>query len=125
MNKNSTEEQMSSEKEKTSDKALSSDLWTSEEKDSVKSLYGCEILKQNCTLQEAKTKEAPKDAYIVSYLVNGNLCYDLTRSGGKMVKIFDMYYDKFGNNIKSIVWGNGTISPKLWGYEPPKPKKRK
>ena len=116
---------MSSEKEKTSDKALSSDLWTSEEKDSVKSLYGCEILKQNCTLQEAKTKEAPKDAYIVSYLVNGNLCYDLTRSGGKMVKIFDMYYDKFGNNIKSIVWGNGTISPKLWGYEPPKPKKRK
>jgi hypothetical protein len=125
MSKNITEEQMSSEKEKASDKVPSSDIWTTEEKDSVKSLYGCEILKQNCSLKEAKTKDAPKDAYIVSYWTNGKLCHDLTRSGGKMVRIFDMYYDKIGSNIKSIVWGDGNINPKLWGYEPPKPKKRK
>jgi hypothetical protein len=124
MNKNIAEKKMS-EKEQTSDKELSSDFWTSEEKNSAKSLYGCEILKQNCTLEEAKTKDAPTDAYIISYFVNGKLCHDLTRSGGKMVSIFDMYYDKFGNNIKSITWGNGKIFPRNWKYEPSKQKKRK
>ena len=35
----------------------------------------------------------------------------------KEVRIFDMYYDKFGKDLKSIVFGNGKTSPKLWGVE--------
>ena len=124
MGENITEKKMSSEREKTSDKELGSDIWTTEEKNSVRSLYGCEILKQNCTLQEAKTKEAPSDAYIVVYRVNGKNYIDLCR--GSRVKIFDLYYDKFGTGtLQSIDWGCGRISPKVWGYEAPKPKKRK
>lgn len=124
MSKNLTERKMSSEKEETSDREISSDIWTSEEKNSVKSLYGCEIIKQNCTDQEAKTKDAPSDAYIVIYRVNGKDYIDLCR--GTRVRIFELYYDKFGSgSLQSIDWGCGKINPKLWGYEAPKVKKRK
>ena len=51
-------------------------------------------------------------------------CYDLTR--GSRTKLFDMYYDKFKNNLKSIEYGGGNIKPAMWGYKTPsKSKKRK
>jgi len=37
---------------------------------------------------------------------------------GPRVKVFDLYYDKFGKGvIENIDWGYGTVSPKLWGYQ--------
>ena len=38
-----------------------------------------------------------------------------------------MYYDKFGKDLKSISFGMGKISAKLWGYKSKdtKGKKRK
>ena len=42
--------------------------------------------------------------------------------------LFDMYYDKFKQGLKTIDYGKGTISPKLWGYSSPQnngKKKRK
>ena len=30
-----------------------------------------------------------------------------------------MYYDKFKQGLKSIDYGKGTISPKLWKYSSP------
>ena len=71
------------------------------------------------------TKNAPTDASIVTYEVDGKQYQDLTR--GSRVKLFDMYYDKF-NNVKSIDYGQGTIKPSLWRYASeaaPKKKKRK
>ena len=51
-------------------------------------------------------------------------CYDLTR--GSRTKLFDMYYDKFKNNLKSIEYGGGNVKPAMWGYKTPsKSKKRK
>jgi hypothetical protein len=122
MEKNIQEKKMSTEKSKASDK--DQETWTLQERESLRSRYGCEILKHNCTLEEAKDKNVPNDAYIVSYVMNGKLCYDLTRSG-KRVNIFDMYYDSIGNSIRSIQWGYGKINPRVWGYEAPKTKKRK
>jgi hypothetical protein len=122
MEKNTKERKMSTEKTRTSEK--DHETWTVQERESLKSRYGCEILKHNCTLNEAKVTDVPNDAYIVTYLMNGKVCYDLTRSG-KKVNIFDMYYDAMGNVIQSIEWGYGKISPKVWGYEAPKNKKRK
>jgi hypothetical protein len=123
MEKNIQEKEMSTEKTKTSVKDQN-ETWTVQERESLRSRYGCEILKHNCTLEEAKVTDVPKDAYIVTYLVSGKVCYDLTRSG-KRVNIFDMYYDSMGDAIRSIEWGYGKINPKLWGYEAPKTKKRK
>jgi hypothetical protein len=36
-----------------------------------------------------------------------------------------MYWDKFRENLKSIEWGYGKVSPKIWGYKAPEKKKRK
>ena len=99
--------------------------WTSTENESLKEMYGTEILVENGSSADVMTKEAPTDASIVTYIVDGKEHQDLTR--GSRVKLFDMYYDKF-TNVKRIDYGQGTIKPSLWGYSgeaAPKKKKRK
>ena len=99
--------------------------WTSTEKESLKETYGTEILVENGSTSDVMTKEAPTDASIVTYTVDGIEHQDLTR--GSRVKLFDLYYDKF-TSIKRIEYGQGTIKPSLWGYSgesAPKKKKRK
>ena len=100
-------------------------FWTTTEKETSKETYGCEILIENGSLDEVMTTDAPTDASIVTYTVDGKEHQDLTR--GSRVKLFDMYYDKF-TNVKRIEYGQGTIKPSLWGYSSeaaPKKKKRK
>ena len=99
--------------------------WTPTEKESLKESYGTEILVENGSPADVQTKDAPTDASIVTYTVDGKEHQDLTR--GSRVKLFDMYYDKFKKE-KSIEYGQGTIKPSLWGYSgesTPKKKKRK
>ena len=101
-------------------------LWSSTEKETLKELYGTEILVENGSSDEVMTTDAPSDAWIVSYEIDDKVYQDLTR--GTKVKLFDMYYDKFGKGIKSIDYGRGTIKPALWGYQSataPKKKKRR
>ena len=77
-------------------------------------------------MDEVSTTEAPSDAWIVTYEIDGTVHRDLTR--GTRVKLFDMYYDKFKMGVKIIDYGKGTIKPALWGYNnttAPKKKKRK
>jgi hypothetical protein len=98
--------------------------WTPEEKKEITSQYGCEILFQRTTLQQIKDPSLPNDAYIVIYRVNGETFMDLCR--GTRVKIFDMYYDRFGpGSVQKIDFGYGRTSPKLWGYKAQENKKRK
>ena len=100
-------------------------FWTPTEKESLKETYGTEILIENGSLNEVMTTDAPSDAWIVTYEIDGTVHRDLTR--GTRVKLFDMYYDKF-TNVKRIEYGQGTIKPSLWGYSSeaaPKKKKRK
>ena len=99
--------------------------WTPTEKESLKEMYGTEILVENGSSADVMTKEAPTDASIVTYTVDGKEHQDLTR--GSRVKLFDMYYDKF-TNVKRIDYGQGMIKPSLWGYSgdaSPKKKNRK
>ena len=99
--------------------------WTPTEKESLKESYGTEILVENGSPADVQTKDAPTEASIVTYTVDGKEHQDLTR--GARVNVFDMYYDKF-TNVKRIEYGQGTIKPSLWGYSgeaAPKKKKRK
>jgi len=98
--------------------------WSQSEKDSSKQKYGCEIMVENGTWEQVSTKDCPNDARIVTYEVDGEVRYDLTRSA-KAVNIFDMYWDKFREGIKKIEFGYGRYNPKLWGIEPKKEKKKK
>jgi hypothetical protein len=95
-----------------------------EEKNIVSSKYGCEILLEKTTLEKAKDTSFPNDAYLVWYTLEGKKYIDLTR--GTRVRIFDMYYDKYGPGaVQKIDFGYGRVSPKLWGYKAPDKKKRK
>jgi hypothetical protein len=98
--------------------------WTPEEKKETSSRYGCEILFERATLAQVKDSSLPNDAYLIFYRVNNETYMDLCR--GRRVKIFDMYYDKFGpGSVQKIDFGYGRVSPKLWGYKAPDGKKRK
>tara|TARA_B100001996_G_scaffold186843_1_gene142934 strand:+ start:1542 stop:1889 length:348 start_codon:yes stop_codon:yes gene_type:complete len=98
-------------------------IWSQKERDTSKEKYGCEILIESGSIQDVSTKQAPTDGYIVKYVYNDNIHYDLAR--GTKVNLFDMYWDKFKNGIKSIGYGNGTIKPNLWGYQSTTTKKKK
>ena len=97
--------------------------WTKEEKETSKTNYACEILVSNGTLEDVHTTQAPNDAWVVKYTVDDKVCLDLSR--GTRTKLFDMYYDKFRKGLKSIEYGNGTVSPKLWGYQTKTSRKKK
>ena len=98
--------------------------WCADEKEQWQTKYGCEIIMDNSSLESVRTKKAPTDSYIVKYLYKDKVCFDLTR--GTKVDIFDMYYDKFKSDLKSIDYGYGTIKPSIWNYQSPQaPKKKK
>ena len=89
------------------------------------SSYGCQILRENTTLEAANDKSYPTDAKLIWYIRDGKECVDLTRCS-KSVDLFDMYYDKYGPGaVQKIEFGYGTVKPKLWGYKPSESKKKK
>ena len=87
--------------------------------------YGCEIILEKTNLEAAKDRSFPTDARLVTYIVNGIEYIDLTRCS-KVVKLFDMYYDKYGpGSVKKIDFGYGSVNPKMWGYKAPTDKKKR
>ena len=99
------------------------DSWTPAEKETCKSRYGCEILIQDGSYAEVCTKDAPNDAYIIKYMVDDKICFDLTRGG--RIKLFDMYWDKFKSGFVGFSWTKGSVNPKMWGYKPKEEKKKR
>ena len=95
-----------------------------EEKNILPSNYGCEILLEKTTVSKAKDASFPNDAYLIWYELDGKTHVDLTR--GTRVRIFDMYYDKYGPGvIQKIDFGYGRTNPKLWGQKQPEKKKKR
>jgi len=87
--------------------------WTNEEKEKINSVYGCELIYTNATLEQIKDTSVPNDAYLVYYQVNNDNYVDVCR-GRKRVDIFDLYYDKLGSKaIKKIDFGYGRTNPRL------------
>ena len=86
--------------------------------------YSCEVILEKTTKEKANDRKLPSDAFEVYYVVDGEERLDVTRSG-KMVNIFDFYYDKYGNVVKKINYGQGTVNPSQWGYKEPQKKKRR
>tara|TARA_B100000902_G_C27167786_1_gene842112 strand:- start:436 stop:771 length:336 start_codon:yes stop_codon:yes gene_type:complete len=98
-------------------------IWSKEEKENLGPQYGCDIVVEDGSIEDVSTKKAPTDAYIIKYLYEDNVHYDLTR--GTKVSLFDMYWDKFKGGLQSIGYGNGGIKPNLWGYQAPAKKKKR
>ena len=95
-----------------------------EERTILPGSYGCDILLQDTTLDKVKDPTFPNDAYLIWYNNEGTERLDLVR--GSRVRIFDMYYDKYGPGvIQKIDFGYGRTNPKLWGYKQPEKKKKR
>lgn len=89
------------------------------------STYGCQILQEKTTLEQANDKSLPNDARLIWYTVDGTDYIDLTRCK-KTSQLFDMYYDRYGPGaVKKIDFGFGTVNPKLWGIKPKKEGKKR
>ena len=98
--------------------------WTPEERKETSSRYGCEILFERATLAQVKDPSLPSDAYLIFYRIDNETYMDLCR--GRRVKVFDLYYDKFGpGSVQKIDFGYGRVSPRVWGYKAPDGKKKK
>ena len=97
--------------------------WTKEERELI-STYGCQLIVENATTEQVVDKKVPTDTMIVSYKVEDKLYKDLCI--GTTVKIFDLYYDKFGkDSVQKIDYGYGTVNHNQWGYKAPSPKKKR
>ena len=108
---------------KTEEKEMAN--YGSEESKVNPSDYDCQILLEKTTHDAANDKSFPTDARLIWYVVDGVEHMDLTRCG-KVSKMFDMYYDRYGKDaVKKIDFGYGSINPKLWGIKPKEQKKRK
>ena len=82
------------------------------------------ILFENCDPDKAQDRGLPCNAFLVEYKVEGTSCFDITVAA-KQSEIFDYYYDKYRSDFVTMKQAEGRISPKLWGNEPPKSKKKK
>jgi len=104
-------------------KEVKESIWTEEEKGSMKSKYGNELLVEDGSQSDLATKNAPTDSYIVTYTHEEKVRNDLVR--GTKTSLFDMYWDKFKGGLTSIEYGMGGIKPSLWGYKSPQQQKKK
>jgi len=81
------------------------------------------IIHSDCDPILSKNKSLPKDSYLVSYMKDKLICYDIVQAGSR-VEIFDYYYDTYGKSgIQNIKWTDGNVNPRVWSNSSKKSKK--
>lgn len=83
----------------------------------------CKVVHEKCEKEVAKDKSLPVNSYLVTYLLEDKLTYDIVICN-KRADAFDIYWDKYRENLKSIEWTDGKVNAKTWGYKPPERKRK-
>lgn len=83
----------------------------------------CKVVHEKCEKTAAKDKSLPVNSYLVTYLLEDKLTYDIVICN-KRANAFDIYWDKYRENLKSIEWTDGKVNAKTWGYKPPERKRK-
>lgn len=82
------------------------------------------ILYKQCDRSVSKDKSLPRNSYLVKYIIDEEIKFDIVQSGSR-VEIFDFYYDTYGKGaLLDISWTEGTINPRLYGISSSEDKKR-
>ena len=76
-------------------------------------MTGVKILKEKCSVDDAKDKSLPYTAYLVEYKVDDQPTFDIAIAN-KAVELFDYYYDLYKKNFVKFTQSEGRINPKLW-----------
>ena len=83
-----------------------------------------QVIYEKCEKDKAEDKKLPSDSFLVSYKVEDELKYDVTRAGTQL-ELFDHYYDTY-KNVQGISWTKGIVSPRTFdGAGKPIPPKKK
>ena len=84
-----------------------------------------QIIHEKCEKKAADDKKLPKSSYLVTYVAEEKLTYDIVLADSR-VEIFDHYYDKYKEGLQSIGWTRGTMNTRTCtGLKTPPEKKVK
>ena len=82
------------------------------------------IIHEKCEKSAANDTKLPKNAYLITYVVEDKLTYDIAMADGK-VELFDHYWDTYKEGLQSISWTKGNVNPRQWNSMNPTPPKKK
>lgn len=85
--------------------------------------YNVSILRRDCPKSDALDTSLPRDAYLITYLIDDEKHYDITR--GRQVDLFDYYWDHYRENFIGWEWAEGKVNPKLYGTQQKQQEKKK
>ena len=80
------------------------------------------VIHSDCDANLAKDTSLPNNSCLVIYIENNKRKYDIVMSS-KMVLIFDEYWDRYKDNLISIIYTEGRVNPRMWGIETKEKKK--
>ena len=75
------------------------------------------VIHGDCDPTLANDTKLPYTAYIVEYMIEGRIAYDIVQSTSQ-VEIFDEYYDKYKKDFKTMKQTEGRVNPTLWNNQP-------
>jgi hypothetical protein len=81
------------------------------------------VIHEKCEKKVADDKKLPKSSYLVTYVAEEKLSYDIVLADSR-VEIFDHYYDKYKEGLQSIGWTMGTMNPRTWNDVATPPEKK-
>ena len=71
------------------------------------------LIQEKCDPKAADDRQLPYTSYLVKYLKDGKITYDVVVCN-KRVELFDHYYDKYNKDFIRFDQTEGRVSPKLW-----------
>lgn len=80
------------------------------------------IIHKDCDPSVADDRSLPYSTYLVTYKMDGVICYDLVITD-KKVDIFDYYWDRYRSDFITFKQSEGRTNPRNWS--PPKKEKEK
>ena len=82
------------------------------------------ILYENCQAKDASDTSLPYTSYLVEYVKDGKVQYDVS-VGDKKSELFDYYWDKYKQDLKKIDNTGGLVNPNRWDISMLKKPERK
>ena len=82
------------------------------------------VINEKCEKSAADDKTLPKSAYLVTYVKEEKVTYDIVMADSQ-VEIFDHYWDTYKEGLQGISWTRGNVNPRQWNSNNPSPPKKK
>ncbi len=83
----------------------------------------CNIIHEKCEKSAADDKSLPRNAYLVTYVAEEKVTYDVVMADSK-VDVFDEYWDKYKEGLQKIDFAQGNVKPSLCNAKPIPPEKK-